>query len=48
MLKSRKRPKKDQRAQFVETVRRLGTDMDEEKFKRAMTKIAPAKEPAKK
>jgi hypothetical protein len=35
--KSRKRPNKkaeDQQAEFVETERRLGVDMDEESFKR--------------
>jgi hypothetical protein len=43
MPKSRKRQKKkakDQHAQFVETARRLGADMKEEDFKRAIGKIA--------
>jgi hypothetical protein len=43
MTKSRKRPKKkakDQHAEFVETARRLGADMDEETFKRAIGKEA--------
>jgi hypothetical protein len=43
MPKSRKRPKKkakDQHAQFVETARRLGADMDEQTFKRAIQGIA--------
>lgn len=46
MPKSRKRPKKkakDQHAQFVETARRLGADMDEETFKRAIQGIAKPK-----
>jgi len=46
MPKSRKRPKKakpDQHAQFVETARRLGADMDEETFKGAIGKIAKPK-----
>ncbi len=46
MPKSRKRPKKkakDQHAQFVETARRLGADMDEETFKRAIGSIAKEK-----
>lgn len=45
MSKSRKRPKKkakDQHAQFVETARRLGANMDEETFKRAIGEIAQA------
>jgi hypothetical protein len=51
MPKSRKRPKKkakDQHAQFVETARRLGADMDEEMFKRVIGGIAkesPSKKP---
>jgi hypothetical protein len=43
MPKSRKRPKKakpDQHAQFAETARRLGADMSEETFKRAIGEIA--------
>lgn len=48
MPKSRKRPKKkakpeDQHAQFAETARRLGADMDEETFKRAIGKIVKPK-----
>ncbi len=46
MPKSRKRPKKkakDQHAQFVETARRLGADMDEETFKRVIGGIAKEK-----
>jgi len=45
MLKSRKRQKKakDQQAQFVETARRLGADMDEETFKRVIGGIAKEK-----
>jgi hypothetical protein len=46
MPKSRKRPKKkakDQHAQFVETARRLGADMDEETFKKAIRGIAKEK-----
>jgi hypothetical protein len=44
MPKSRKRPKKkaktDQHAQFVETARRFGADMDEETFKRVIGGMA--------
>jgi hypothetical protein len=48
MPKSRKRQKKkakpeDQHAQFVETARRLGADMDEETFKRVIGGIAKEK-----
>ncbi len=48
MPKSRKRPKKkakpeDQHAQFVEAARRLGADMDEETFQRAIQGIAKPK-----
>jgi len=51
MPKSRKRQKKkakpDQHAQFVETARRLGADMDEETFKRAIREIAKPKDEPK-
>ena len=51
MPKSRKRPKKkeakDQHAQFVETARCLGADMDEETFKRAIQGIAKPKDETK-
>jgi hypothetical protein len=50
MPKSRKRPKKkakDQHAQFVETARRLGADMDEETFRRTLSEIAKAKPDSK-